>query len=49
MVLYTEKQLETAWKNYFKTCSKYDIKPLNLEQFRPVYENICEAALKDFE
>jgi len=48
MVLYTEEQLETAWKSYFKTCNKHDIPPLTLEQFRPVYENICEAALKDF-
>ena len=41
MIWYTEKQLETAWKTYFKVCNENMITPLTIDDFRPIYEQIC--------
>jgi hypothetical protein len=45
MMLYTEKQLETAWATYFKVCNKNYNTPLTLEEFRPIYEQICAQCM----
>ena len=45
MIWYTEKQLDTAWKSYFKVCNSNMITPLTIDEFRPVYEHICAQAM----
>ena len=45
MIWYTEKQLETAWKIYFKVCNSNMITPLTIDEFRPIYEHICAQAM----
>tara|TARA_Y100000289_G_scaffold31525_1_gene31265 strand:- start:262 stop:420 length:159 start_codon:yes stop_codon:yes gene_type:complete len=45
MIWYTEKQLETAWKTYFKVCNEHMITPLTIDDFRPIYEQICAQAM----
>ena len=53
MILYTEKQLQTAYIKYVREIHKYNIssklyiKVPTLEEFRPMYEAEMELQMQD--
>ena len=53
MILYTEKQLQTAYIKYVRELHKYNIssklyiKVPTLEEFRPMYEAEMELQMQD--
>ena len=53
MILYTEKQLQTAYIKYVRELHKYNIssklyiKIPTLEEFRPMYEAEMELQMQD--
>ena len=48
MLLYTEKQLEKAYRIDCKACTKSNEKWIQLEEFRPLYEDLLEHFMKAY-
>ena len=49
MILYTEKQLEAAYKIYRLNQVKKDMSFMKLEDFRVMFEDIMEVVYSEFE